>query len=121
MPSSSARLELEQRVEERTRDLQEAHTFRKAMEDSLLVGMRARDPEGRIIYVNPALCAMVGYSAEELAGAPPALPLLASGRSGKTQRESEDACRAGAAPMASNRVSATRTAMTSSPWSTPRR
>jgi PAS domain S-box-containing protein len=42
--------------------------LRKAMEDSLLVGMRARDPEGRIIYVNPAFCAMVGYSAEELLG-----------------------------------------------------
>jgi PAS domain S-box-containing protein len=41
------------------------------MEDSLLVGMRARDPEGRIIYVNPAFCAMVGYSAEGVAGLPP--------------------------------------------------
>ena len=69
-----ARLELEQRVEARTRDLEEAHTFRKAMEDSLLVGMRARDPEGRIIYVNPAFCAMVGYGADELLGCRPPYP-----------------------------------------------
>ncbi|WP_231512476.1 PAS domain S-box protein [Paucibacter sp. KBW04] len=69
-----ARLELEQRVQERTRELQEAHAFRKAMEDSLLVGMRARAPDGRIIYVNPALCEMVGYRAEELLGAKPPYP-----------------------------------------------
>jgi PAS domain S-box-containing protein len=70
----TARLELERRVEARTRDLEEAHTFRKAMEDSLLVGMRARDPEGRIIYVNPAFCSMVGYGAEELLGCRPPYP-----------------------------------------------
>lgn len=70
----TARLELERRVEARTRDLEEAHTFRKAMEDSLLVGMRARDPEGRIIYVNPAFCSMVGYAAEELLGCRPPYP-----------------------------------------------
>lgn len=70
----TARLELERRVEARTRDLEEAHTFRKAMEDSLLVGMRARDPEGRIIYVNPAFCRMVGYAAEELLGCRPPYP-----------------------------------------------
>ncbi len=60
--------ELEQRVKERTHDLEEAHAFRKAMEDALLVGMRARDPEGRIIYVNRAFCEMIGYSAKELLG-----------------------------------------------------
>lgn len=69
-----AQLELEKRIRERTHDLQEAHAFRKAMEDSLLVGMRARDPEGRIIYVNPALCEMVGYPAEELLGSKPPYP-----------------------------------------------
>jgi len=70
----TARLELERRVEARTRDLEEAHAFRKAMEDSLLVGMRARDPAGRIIYVNPAFCRMVGYSADELLGCLPPYP-----------------------------------------------
>ena len=48
--------------------LAEALAFRKAMEDSLVTGLRARDLEGRITYVNPAFCDMVGYTAEELVG-----------------------------------------------------
>ena len=48
------------------RELAEALAFRKAMEDSLLTGLRARDLQGRITYVNPAFCQMVGFSAEEL-------------------------------------------------------
>ena len=56
--------------------LAEALAFRKAMEDSLLTGLRARDRDGRIVYVNPAFCAMVGFSADELlqAQAPPYWP-----------------------------------------------
>jgi len=50
--------------------LAEALAFRKAMEDSLLTGLRARDLQGRITYVNPAFCAMVGFSAEALREAP---------------------------------------------------
>jgi len=50
------------------------HAYRKAMEDSLTVGMRARDLDGRITYVNPAFCRMVGRSAEELVGAVPPMP-----------------------------------------------
>ena len=50
--------------------LAEALAFRKAMEDSLSTGLRARDLRGVITYVNPAFCAMVGYSAEELFAAP---------------------------------------------------
>lgn len=46
--------------------LAEALAFRKAMEDSLSTGLRARDLRGVITYVNPAFCAMVGFSAEEL-------------------------------------------------------
>ncbi|WP_157597923.1 MULTISPECIES: PAS domain S-box protein [unclassified Rhizobacter] len=48
--------------------LAEALSFRKAMEDSLVTGLRARDPHGRITYVNPAFCEMVGFSATELVG-----------------------------------------------------
>lgn len=48
--------------------------FRRAMEDSLTVGMRARDLEGRIIYVNPAFCRMLGVSAEDLIGRAPPMP-----------------------------------------------
>uniref|UniRef100_UPI000D3BB812 sensor histidine kinase n=1 Tax=unclassified Variovorax TaxID=663243 RepID=UPI000D3BB812 len=69
-----ARRDLELRVRERTHALDEAHAFRKAMEDSLLVGMRARDREGRITYVNPAFCDMTGYGADELLGKLPPYP-----------------------------------------------
>jgi two-component system sensor histidine kinase DctS len=48
------------------RALAEALAFRKAMEDSLITGLRARDLQGHISYVNPAFCAMVGFSPEEL-------------------------------------------------------
>lgn len=47
-------------------DLGEALAFRKAMENSLLTGLRARDLEGRITYVNPAFCKMVGVEAKDL-------------------------------------------------------
>ena len=70
----NARRELEVRVRERTQELGEAHAFRKAMEDSLLVGMRARDLEGHIIYVNPALSEITGYRADELIGRLPPYP-----------------------------------------------
>ena len=49
-------------------ELAEALAFRKAMEDSLVTGLRARDLEGRITYVNPAFCEMVGWPAEALLG-----------------------------------------------------
>ena len=52
-----------QRVEQ---DLGEALAFRKAMEDSLSTGLRARDLQGRITYVNPAFCKMVGFEAAHL-------------------------------------------------------
>lgn len=48
--------------------------FRRAMEDSLTVGMRARDRDGRIIYVNPAFCRMVGWPADDLVGRTPPMP-----------------------------------------------
>jgi two-component system sensor histidine kinase DctS len=55
--------------------LAEALAFRKAMEDSLVTGLRARDLDGAITYVNPAFCAMVGFSPQELrAPVPPYWP-----------------------------------------------
>jgi two-component system sensor histidine kinase DctS len=50
------------------RALAEALAFRKAMEDSLLAGLRARDLHGRVTYVNPAFCEMVGFHAEQIIG-----------------------------------------------------
>jgi two-component system, LuxR family, sensor histidine kinase DctS len=56
--------------------LAEALAYRKAMEDSLVTGLRARDLTGRITYVNPAFCEMVGFTAAELVGSatPPYWP-----------------------------------------------
>jgi two-component system, LuxR family, sensor histidine kinase DctS len=51
--------------------LRQQVSFRTAMENSLLTGLRARDLEGRITYVNPAFCKMVGYPASELVGKRP--------------------------------------------------
>jgi len=48
--------------------------FRRAMENSMLTGMRAMDMEGRITYVNPAFCAMTGFSESELIGRQPPFP-----------------------------------------------
>ena len=48
------------------RNLADALAFRKAMEDSLVTGLLARDVSGRIRYVNPAFCQMVGYPADAL-------------------------------------------------------
>ncbi|MFO1180909.1 sensor histidine kinase [Ottowia sp.] len=49
-------------------ELGEALAFRKAMENSLVTGLRARDLQGRITYVNPAFCDMVGFAPHELIG-----------------------------------------------------
>ena len=55
-------------------ELADALAFRKAMEDSLVTGLRARDLLGRTTYVNPAFCQMVGFSAQELIHAGTAVP-----------------------------------------------
>ncbi|MFZ6734171.1 sensor histidine kinase [Undibacterium sp. Ji42W] len=52
-------------------------TFRAAMENSLVTGLRARDMEGRLTYVNPAFCRMVGFPAEEIIGRMPPMPYWA--------------------------------------------
>ncbi|CAN5728221.1 oxygen sensor histidine kinase FixL [soil metagenome] len=42
--------------------------FRRAMENSMLTGMRALDMQGRITYINAAFCQMTGWSEAELVG-----------------------------------------------------
>jgi two-component system sensor histidine kinase DctS len=56
--------------------LAEALAFRRAMEDSLITGLRARDRAGRLVYANPAFLHMVGFSVAELqqAHVPPYWP-----------------------------------------------
>ncbi|MBH1986092.1 MAG: PAS domain S-box protein [Burkholderiales bacterium] len=48
--------------------------WRTAMEDSLAVGIRARDLDGRLIYVNKTMADMVGRQPEELVGLLPPMP-----------------------------------------------
>ncbi|MDO5632745.1 MAG: PAS domain S-box protein [Paracoccus sp. (in: a-proteobacteria)] len=48
--------------------------FRRSMEDSLTVGLRAKDHDGRILYVNAAFCNLVGLPAADLAGRVPPMP-----------------------------------------------
>jgi PAS domain S-box-containing protein len=45
------------------------YAFRKAIEESMFVGVATVDLEGRQTSVNPAFCRMVGWSQEELVGA----------------------------------------------------
>src|SRR6266446_6276161 len=47
------------------------HIFREAIENSVPAGITAVDLEGRQTYVNPAFCAMVGWSEAELLGQRP--------------------------------------------------
>ncbi len=42
--------------------------FRRAMENSMLTGMRALDLQGRITYVNAAFCKMTGWTEADLVG-----------------------------------------------------
>jgi two-component system sensor histidine kinase DctS len=57
--------------------LRQQMAFRTAMENSLLTGLRARDLEGRVTYVNPAFCQIVGLPPEELVGKKPPMPYWA--------------------------------------------
>ena len=73
--------------------------FRRAMENSILTGMRALDLQGRITYVNAAFCQMTGWSESELVGQLPPysywpeaeheslLAMLRDELSGKTMQE----------------------------------
>lgn len=51
--------------------------FSNAMENSLLTGLRARDMQGRLTYVNPAFCNMVGLRATDIVGRVPPMPYWA--------------------------------------------
>ncbi len=60
--------------------------FRRAMENSMLTGMRAMDLEGRITYVNAAFCAMTGFSEAALIGRAPPFPYWPSDRIDENSR-----------------------------------
>jgi two-component system sensor histidine kinase DctS len=94
-------------------DLADALAFRKAMEDSLVTGLRARDLQGRTTYVNPAFCQMVGFPRKTCWGARHA-GALTGRRSWPTNTASASRCGWWPATRrrarASNRCSCARTA-----------
>ncbi len=63
--------------------------WRTAIEESIVVGLRGRDFEGRLIYVNRAFANMVGRSAEELLGLRPPMPYWPSHNSEQNMRRFE--------------------------------
>lgn len=66
--------------------LRDEVAFRRAMGDSAVIGLRARDMQGRMTFVNPAFCRMVGLPEEELVGRPPPMPYWIPERSNEYQR-----------------------------------
>lgn len=48
--------------------------WRRAIEESLTVGLRARDLSGRVVHVNRAFADLVGYPVETLIGQTPPMP-----------------------------------------------
>jgi len=51
--------------------LEVEHTFREAIENSIPCGITTVDLDGRQTYINPAFCAMVGWTEADLLGARP--------------------------------------------------
>lgn len=49
-------------------------SFRRSMENSMSTGMRVVDMQGRIIYVNPAFCRLIGWNENDLIGQKPPFP-----------------------------------------------
>ena len=64
---------MRRRVQAQQALLQET-SFRRAMENSILTGMRAMDLTGRITYVNAAFCQMTGWNEADLVGAEAPFP-----------------------------------------------
>ncbi|MBK7659324.1 MAG: PAS domain S-box protein [Betaproteobacteria bacterium] len=54
--------------------LRDEVAFRRAMGDSAVIGLRARDMEGRVTFVNPAFARMVGLPEESIVGRAPPMP-----------------------------------------------
>ena len=64
--------------------------FRRAMENSILTGMRALDMHGRITYVNAAFCQMTGWTEADLVGQTPPYSYWPEGEYEKLQANLRD-------------------------------
>ncbi len=63
--------------------------FRRAMENSMSTGMRVFDMHGRIAYVNPAFCRMIGWNEADLIGRTMPFPYWLPGRHAQHQETLE--------------------------------
>src|SRR5690625_7645110 len=59
-------------------------SFRRAMENSMSTGTRDFDMDGRIAYVNPAFCRMIGWNEADLIGRTAPCPSWIRGRGRKS-------------------------------------
>ena len=74
----------------RTETALEAETiFRRAMENSMSTGMRVLDMQGRMIYVNPAFCRLIGWDETDLVGTSLPFPYWIPGRHQEHMRTME--------------------------------
>ncbi len=74
----------------RTEMALEAETiFRRAMENSMSTGMRVLDMQGRMIYVNPAFCRLIGWDETDLIGTSLPFPYWIPGRHQEHMRTME--------------------------------
>jgi len=81
--------------------------FRRAMEDSMSTGMRVLDMQGRIAYVNPAFCRLIGWDEEDLVGKSTPFPYWVPGRY-QQHRETLNLLMSGRAPSSGLEVEAQR-------------
>ena len=82
-------------------------SFRRAMENSMSTGMRVLDLEGRIAYVNPAFCRMIGWNEADLIGRMPPFPYWVPGRH-ELHQQTLDSVLAGVTPSSGIELEAQR-------------
>jgi len=82
-------------------------SFRRAMENSITTGMRVFDMQGRITYVNPAFCRMIGWNEADLIGRTKPFPYWLPGRHAQHE-EAMDLIMSGHTPHSGIEVEAQR-------------
>jgi len=82
-------------------------SFRRAMENSITTGMRVFDMQGRITYVNPAFCRMIGWNEADLIGRTKPFPYWLPGRH-EQHEQAMAQIMSGSAPLSGIEVEAQR-------------